>query len=292
VDVLITTRISRAAGRLALVAMLALLALALPGCSSSKQREAQLSEDNEAFYREARALIESRRFSEATTRLGDVGMITPVGEVLDPMVKLALADAYFFQLGTTSAIESQSRYEQFLNFYPLHPMAPYARFQVGACLLQQASNPSNDQEFPRRAREHFQAMIRELPAADPWRLAALQAGARAGDMLAEHDWQVAEFYRRRGKPLGQIQRLSRLVDEYPSSLRREKAMYELGQAYAQVGDTAKARLSYERLIADYPAGEWAGKAKMELAALAPPAPEPAAAPAPPAGASPARAGGA
>ena len=290
-DALIAPRFSRSLARFALLAALVLLAFALPGCSSSKKRAAKLSEDNEALYREARALIEARRFSEATTRLGDVGMISPVGEVLDPMVKLALADAFFFQLGTTSAIEAQSRYEQFLNFYPLHPMASYARFQVGACLLQQASDPSNDQEYPRRARAHYQAMMRELPASDPWRLASLQALARSGDMLAEHEWQVARFYRQRGKPMGEIQRLARLVDEYPSSQRREEAMFQLGQAYTKVGDTAKARLSYERLVSDYPAGSWAGKAKTELAALAAPAPEPGAAP-PPAEAGPPRAGGA
>jgi outer membrane protein assembly factor BamD len=292
VDVVIAPRFRRTAGRLALLVALLLLALPLPGCSSSRKKGGQLSEDNEALYREARALIEERRFSEATTRLGDVGMVSPVGEVLDPMVKLALADAYFYQLGTTAAIEAQSRYEQFLNFYPLHPMSPYARFQVGACLLEQASDPSNDQEYPRRARDHFKAMVRELPASDPWRLAALQALARAGDMLAEHEWQVAQFYRQRGKPMGEIQRLSRLVDEYPSSQRREQAMFQLGQAYTQVGDTAKARLSYERLVADYPAGEWAGKAKTELAALAAPALQPGAAPAPPADAGPPRTGGA
>lgn len=290
-DALTALSRSRTARRLVLPALLLPLALALPGCGSSKKRD-QLSEDNEALYREARALIEERRFVEATTRLGDVGMVTPVGETLDPMVKLALADAYFYQLGTTSAIEAQSRYEQFLNFYPLHPMASYARFQVGACLLQQASDPSNDQEYPRRARAHYQAMLRELPASDPWRLASLQALARSGDMLAEHEWQVARFYRQRGKPMGEIQRLARLVDEYPSSQRREEAMFQLGQAYTKVGDTAKARLSYERLVSDYPAGSWAGKAQTELAALAAPALEPGATPPPPAEAGPPRAGGA
>jgi outer membrane protein assembly factor BamD len=289
VDALTALSRSRAARRLVLPALLVLLALALPGCGSSKKKD-QLSEDNEALYREARALIEERRFVEATTRLGDVGMVTPVGETLDPLVKLALADAYFYQLGTTSAIEAQSRYEQFLNFYPLHPMSSYARFQVGACLLEQASDPSNDQEYPRRARDHFRAMLRELPPGDPWRLAALQAAARAGDMLAEHDWLVAQFYRQRGKPLGEIQRLARLVDDYPSSQRREQALFQLGQAYAQAGDPAKARLSYERLVADYPAGPWAGKAQAELAALA--ATEPGAAPAPPGAAAPPRSGGA
>lgn len=288
-DALTALSRSRAARRLVLPALLIPLALALPGCGSSKKRD-QLNEDNEALYREARALIEERRFVEATTRLGDVGMVAPVGETLDPMVKLALADAYFYQLGTTSAIEAQSRYEQFLNFYPLHPMSSYARFQVGACLLEQASDPSNDQEYPRRAREHYRTMLRELPPGDPWRLAALQASARAGDMLAEHDWLVAQFYLQRGKPLGEIQRLARLVDEYPSSQRREEALFQLGQAYAKAGDQAKARLSYERLIADYPAGSWAGKAQTELAALA--ATEPGAAPAPSDAAAPPRTGGA
>ena len=293
-DHLIARRPALSVARMAFAAVLVLLVAAAPGCGSSKKRQGKLSEDNEALYREARELIEKRRFSEATTRLGDVGMVSPVGETLDPMVKLALADAYFYQLGTTSAIEAQSRYEQFLNFYPLHPMASYARFQVGTCLMQQASDAANDQEYPRRAREHFQAMIRELPESDVWRLAAVQALARAGDLLSEHEWLVAEFYRQRGKPLGEIQRLSGMIDLYPASQRREAAMLELGKAYAKVGDTAKARLSFERLLADYPSGKLVEQAKSELAALpAPlPAPDPAAVPEPPPDTSPARTGGA
>ncbi len=259
----------RTASFLLLVAAVA----AASGCGSKKKQT--FSADNAELYREARDLIESRRFSEATQRLGDVGMVTPVAESLDPMVKLALADAYFFQTGTANAIEAQSRYEQFLNFYPLHAMSSYARFQAGACLLRQANDATNDQEFARRARDHFSTMIRDLPPNDSWRTAALQALARAQDMLAEHEWLVANFYGRKGKNLGKIERLSGLVENYPASSRRDQAMYELGRAYREVGDEPQARLAFERLLADYPQSRWADDAREALAELAA-APSPAA----------------
>lgn len=246
--------------------LLAMVVAAAGGCSSKKKQS--FTGDNEELYREARGLIESRRFTEATQRLGDVGMVSPVAESLDPMVKLALADAYFFQSGTANAIEAQSRYEQFMNFYPLHAMSSYARFQAGACLLRQANDATNDQEYARRARDHFTAMLRDLPPADPWRVAAMQALARSQDMLAEHEWLVASFYGRKGKNLGKIQRLTLLVENYPASRRREQAMYELGRAHREVGDEPQARLAFERLLADYPGSRWADDAREELAKIA------------------------
>lgn len=240
--------------------------LILPGVACRHHKRA-LIEDNKALLGHAEELIARRRLLEAVQVLGDAGLVNPVGEELDPQIKLALADAYFYQGGTVNIVEAQGRYEQFLNFYPLNPLAPYARYQVGACLFAQSENPNNDQEYSQRALDHFNAMIRELPEGSTWGLAAHVMAGRAQDKLAEHEWLVGNYYLQRGRYLGAIGRLSSLIETYPGSQRREEAFFRMADAYNALGDKEQARLTLRRLLADYPSGKLAAEAKDKLASL-------------------------
>jgi outer membrane protein assembly factor BamD len=228
--------------------------LLLLAAASSCQRDRELIDDNDVLYRQAQQMIAERKFLEATRLLGDIGLVMPVTDELAPRVKLALADAYFFQPGTVNVVEAQSRYEQFLAFYPLDPSATYARLQVGACLLRQAESPSNDQEYSIRAAEHFERMIAELGEDDPWRRAASEMLVRAQERLAEHEWIVASFYLGQQRWNGAARRLQRLVDRYPGASRREEAFYELARARLASGDFEQARATIDILLREYPSG--------------------------------------
>lgn len=222
------------------------------GCHRARKR---LLDDNYQLYARAQAALADRQYQKAIRELGDIGLVNPIEADLDPQIKLTLADSYFFQPGLVNVVEAQSRYEQFLSFYPLHEKAPYARYQIGACLFQQSEDPENDQEFTYRALEHFQAMVRDLPPEDPWREAALVMVHKAQDKLAAHEWDVAMFYKKKDKNLGLIQRLQQLVDSYPNSRFREQAFLELATAYQAAGDLRQARLNLDRLLSEYPAGK-------------------------------------
>lgn len=217
-----------------------------------KDDEDELVVDNEKLYREARIDIAEGRFFRASEKLGEIGLMEAVSPELDPYVKLALADSYFYRGGTINAIEAQSRYEQFLSFYPTHEMSSYARYQVGVCLFRQSERPENDQEYTLRARNHFRDMLRDLSPEDPWRVPAAAMRQRAEDKLARHEWQVATFYAEDDEPLGAISRLERLVKRYPGAIVRREAMLLLARSYTDVGDYAQARLTLDRLVDEYP----------------------------------------
>ncbi|MDQ7006764.1 MAG: outer membrane protein assembly factor BamD [Acidobacteriota bacterium] len=234
-----------------------ILALVATGCHRGDKK---LSDDNYRLFEEARQELADRNYQSAIRRLGDIGLIRPIESELDPQIKLLLADAYFFQSGVVNVVEAQSRYEQFLSFYPLHPRAAYARYQVGMCLYLQSEDPENDQEFTYRALRHFEAMTRDLPPDSPWRTAATVMVHKCQDKLAAHEWHVAQFYRRRGYPLGMIHRLQRLVDGYPNSRFREQAFFELAKGLEDRGDLEQARLNLDRLLAEYPTGKYRGQA--------------------------------
>jgi outer membrane protein assembly factor BamD len=233
------------------LAALALIVGLTSGCWW-RDDDRELVVDNEELYRQARIDIAQGQFFNASERLGEVGLTNAVSPELDPYVKLAIADSYFYRGGSINAIEAQSRYEQFLSFYPTHEMSSYARYQVGVCLFRQSERPENDQEYTLRARNHFRDMLADLRPDDPWRLPAAAMRQRAEDKLARHEWQVATFYVDEEEHLGAITRLEKLVREYPGALVRREAMMVLARSYADVGDYAQARLTLDRLVDEYP----------------------------------------
>lgn len=240
--------------------VLALVALGVvfaAGCS----RNRELIDDNELLLQMAQERIADRRYLEAIRLLGDVGLLSPVSEALDPEIKLALADAYFYQSGGVETIEAQSRYEQFISFYPTHPQAARARYMAGVCLFRQAESPENDQEFSVKAMLHFRAMMQDLPPSSPWQQPAREMFARAQNRLSEHEWQVAKFYLDKDRHPGVIGRLETLIDRYPESARREEAFLILARSYRAVGNVEQARLSVDRLLAEYSDGPFAEQAR-------------------------------
>ena len=247
---------TRNARRVLLALALAALAASLGGCH---HRAKIVDLQNESLYEQGQKMLDRRHFLESIKVLGDVGMNAPVSEDLDPLVKLALADAYYFQTGSVTLVEAQSRYEQFLNFYPLHPKARYARFMIGVCLLDQADSPDNDQEFSLKALNHFQAMVDELPADDPFGRAARSMLLRAQDRLSEHEWIVGRFYLEKKHLEGAAGRFAELTDKYPGSRRRPQALYELATVRLALGQHAAAREALDRLAAEHPGSDWARK---------------------------------
>ncbi len=237
-------------------AVLLAASLVAAGCASTKVIES----DNFVLFEEAQRNIANRKFLPAIERLGEIGLITPVTPELDPDVKLALADAYFYQRGTVDTIEAQSRYEQFLAFYPLHEKADYARFQIGQCLFRQSESPWNDQEFTIRAIIYFQQLAAETEPGSTWNRAALSMVLRAGEKLAEHEFLVGRFYVKQKKYEGAVLRFEKILEDYPNSRHREETLFELGKAYLELDRKEQAVATLQKVVDEFPGSESAAEA--------------------------------
>src|SRR5207247_8418658 len=108
---------------------------------------------NTVLYERARTMLEERRFEKARETLNEIGTREVQSPDLDPLVKITLADSYFYDPGISNVIEAQSRYQQFLTFYPSHALAGYAQFQLGMCYFKQSPQPHHDQSYTRQAIE-------------------------------------------------------------------------------------------------------------------------------------------
>ena len=218
---------------------------------------------NQVLYEQARGLIEERKFAKARDILKEIGLREPVAPSLDPLVKLATADAHFFDSGIENLIEAQSRYAQFVSFYPLHDLAGYAQFQMGICYLKQSPGSSLDQTYSRKAIEEFDK-VRILSPSSRYVEAAEEMKQRALVKLARHDYEVGLFYYKRKAWQGAISRFRGILEEFPRYEPADGVCYYLGLALLRSGNEEEGRIYLEKLTRDYPGSPFAEDAKKHL----------------------------
>ena len=271
------TRTARVAGGLLLTALLALAS----GCARTKVLKSMpLPTPNQTLYEQGLSLIAKRKFENARKSLGEVGTRESAPPALDALVKIALADSYFYQAGLDNLIEAQSRYGQFVSFYPSHEMASYAQFQVGICYLKQSPQPHLDQTFTRKAIEEFDKVVR-LDPRGRYVLPAEEMRESCRQKLAQHDYDVGRFYIRRKAWSGAIARFKDVLENYPRYNGADGVYYYLGYSLMKSGNYADSVIYLEKMVRDYPKSQFVSDAKEVLGKVK----NPVETPAPPASAS-------
>ena len=221
---------------------------------------------NRVLYERAKGLIDQGRFEKAREALTEVGTHETVEPGLDPLVKIAVADAYFYQPGIENIIEAQSRYSQFVSFFPTHDLAGYAQFQIGMCDLKQSIDSFLDQTFTHKAIEEFD----RVKAVDPgsrFVQAAEQMKIRCTGKIANHDYDVGVFYFKKKAWKGAVGRFKKLIEESPQYDDSDGAYYYLGVALVRDGSQPEGRIYLEKLARDYPRSQFISRAKTEIAKL-------------------------
>ncbi|CAN5247969.1 outer membrane protein assembly factor BamD [soil metagenome] len=191
------------------------------------------------------------------------------------LAELRLADAEF---GAEQYLEAFDSYRLFIKFHPTHEMVAngYATFKIGDSYFRQLSGdfwlfpPSyeKDQSSTEDAANELKSFLDKFPDS-PYRIKAKEILVAVGKRLADHEWYVARYYWDRGKPMGTVLRLRRLLEKYRGVGYDVEALWLLGRAYVAVDMPDRARLSWQELVAKFPASSRAGDAKGGLASLAP-----------------------
>ena len=238
------TRGARAASPWVLV-----LLVAAAACAGRGPKQGPAPPTNQEYYDQAREMIAERRFEKARETLNVIGTREAQSADLDPLVKLAIADSYFFEPGIVSVIEAQSRYQQFLTYYPSNALAGYAQFQLGMCYLRQSPQPHHDQTFTHRAIEEFDK-VRLIDPNGAFVRAAEAMRGRCNNKLAMHDYQVGYFYYRRKAYPAVVARFRALLETYPSYERIDAVYYYLGLSLIQTGNAPEGRIYLEKIQRD------------------------------------------
>jgi outer membrane protein assembly factor BamD len=190
---------------------------------------------------------------------------------LAAQAELRLADARF---DNDKFVEAAEAYKTFVKMHPTHEQVDYASFRIGLSYLRHAPGDfilfppafEKDQAQLRTAIVHLEEFLRLYPQSK-YAKEGQQALATAQGRLADHEWYVAGFYRKRGRWPAVAGRLEGVVREFPADRRTPEALLELGEAYAHLNERFKAQQALQRLITKYPEAAQRKEAEQRLAQL-------------------------
>jgi outer membrane protein assembly factor BamD len=219
------------------------------------------------------------RLAESAMLDGKPGRAIPLYERVDTskdntlkaQVHLRLADAYFDRGGLLYLAEAQSRYQSFLNFFPLSDQAPYAQYRYAVCLSKQVNKPERDQTPTRRAIDEFRKVEALYPNSS-WVTPAHDRIREMENQLASDALIKARFYHRKKAWPAAVSRLKEMLDKYPEFPSRDEVLYLLGTALTASGHEAEGETYLAQLRREFPHSDWTGKAG--AAKPAPTAPSP------------------
>ena len=207
--------------------------------------------------------------------------------------KLAVADSWYAEGGSTALQQAEIEYKDFETFFPNMPEAAEASLKVANIHYQQMEKADRDYTHAMRAEEEYRSVIQQYPDSKMVP-EAKQRLREVQEVLAQREYNIGRFYYLRQAYPAAIARLQTLVDRYPLYSGADETLYLLGQTFeaeiamlkanARVSEGPKAKMieafekdagaAYSKIITRYPATDRAWDAKTRLEALNLPVPRP------------------
>src|SRR5512143_4216065 len=148
--------------KLATPALLAALAAAMAGCSTTdpvqKLTRELLAMPKEDAYARGEALVARRKYETGRQYLRFVAE-NYANDPLGRQAALRLADSFFDEKTQLGYLEAGVRYKDFRNRYPSHPKSDYALFRLGQCSDRQAERPDREQGNTRLAATAYRELV-------------------------------------------------------------------------------------------------------------------------------------
>jgi outer membrane protein assembly factor BamD len=187
--------------------------------------------------------------------------------------KLAIADSYFKEGGTSNMALAVSGYKDFIVFFPFLPEATYAQMQVAMTHYRQMEKPDRDRSQARSAEEEFQTFLQKYPN-DPLAPQAQQHLREVQEVLAEGDYRIGYYYYVKGDKRAAAARLLAVTNRYPLYSKSDRALWMMGDILESSEHKDVAALYYSRIVKNYPLSSMAPEAKNKLKAFGAPVPQP------------------
>ena len=246
---------------------------------------------DKVLFDRAMDAMKHNRFEVARMTLQTLINTYPDSEYI-ARAKLAVADSWYAEGGSTALTQAEIEYKDFETFFPNMPEAAEAQLKLANIHYQQMEKPDRDFTHGMRAEQEYRQLIMQFPDS---KLVpeAKQRLLEVQEVLAEREFRIGRFYYLRQSYPAAIARLRTIVDRYPLYSQVDEALYLLGQSYEgeiamlrarKLDETGKARMieqatnaaaeAYSRILTRYPVMDRADDAKSRLAALHRPVPRP------------------
>ncbi|HEX8142619.1 MAG TPA: outer membrane protein assembly factor BamD [Pyrinomonadaceae bacterium] len=195
-----------------------------------------------------------------------------------PMAKLAIADSFYLEGLTSSLIQAAAAYQDWLTFFPTHPLADDVMLKIAESDMRQMGLPNRQTTNARKAEQRLKVLLQQFPDT-PLRETAIQRLIEVQENLAMHNLQVARFYYNRmehgnGGLKGAQSRLREILEKYPNFSYMDEVLMRLGDLYVQEEEPDEAAKFYQQVVRDWPNGEYAERAKDQLTKIGAAIPDP------------------
>jgi len=196
-----------------------------------------------------------------------------------PMAKLAIADSFFLEGGSSNLIQAAASYQDWLAFFPTHPLADRVLLKIAESEMRQIGLPDRDSTRARRAEIRLKALLSQYPNS----ILREEAQARlreVQDNLALHNLFIGNYYyklsveQQRSGLKGAQNRYREILDKYPEFSFMDEALYKLAVTYLVEEETDQAAVYFQRIVRDYPNSEYVEKSKEQLQIIGAAIPEP------------------
>src|SRR5271163_3511946 len=227
--------------RNSVVVFLALLLALTVACTNKKSVNPLANigskQPDKVLFDRAMDAMKHNRFDVARMTLQTLINTYPDSEFI-ARAKLAVADSWYAEGGTTAMQQAEIEYKDFRTFFPNMPEAAEAQLKVANIHYEEMEKPDRDYTHAMRAEEEYRSLIQEYPDS---KLVpkAKQRLREVQEVLAEREFEIGRFYYLRLSYPAAIARLKTLVDRYPLYSGADEALFLIGQSYEREIDIVR-----------------------------------------------------
>lgn len=174
-----------------------------------------------------------------------------------------IAHAHFQNRSCPEAIAG---FSDFQRRHPTSPLLPLVGFLIGVCHERQMQKPNRDQSASQSAQAYFQAVINQYPES-PFADLAQERLLHCRESLAQHELNIAQYYRKMGNEKAAETRLIDLVKRYNDTDQAAEALYSLAEIYEDREEVDMATLALSSLLFHHPDHNLAEDAEEKLGEL-------------------------
>jgi outer membrane protein assembly factor BamD len=250
-----------------------LLLAACGGKDKVKNENAATPGRDKELYEQAYEKARKGRYDEARL-LYNVVITTYADSPYLPLAKLAIADSFYLEGGTSNLEQAIGGYKDFAQLFPLHPDVCGVKHKIAHSLMRQMGAYNRDASKAKGAEFQLKAALQSCQVS-PLKPQIENDLRDVQQVLALHELSIARFYieTRQAYKAGES-RLRDIVTQYPFFSYYDESLYLLGVSLIEQEQPEEAADHFTRLVRDYPNSQHAGKGKEYLEKLGKPIPAP------------------
>jgi outer membrane protein assembly factor BamD len=216
--------------------------------------------------------IEKKRFDIARLQLQTLINTYPDSEYI-AKAKLAIADSWYQQGGSSSLAQAEAEYDDFITFFPSMEESAEAQKRICEIHYDQMVKPDRDNTHAIRADQECRQLILQWPNSI-FRKETEQKLRDVQEIIAEAEYRVGTYYTDKGSYRAGANRLQTLTEHYPLFSNSDDALWTLGGTYESMGEEYTEQMvdAYSRIVRDYPLSPYVDAAKSKLTELNRPIP--------------------